>query len=462
VTVDEPGHDSTPSEPAAETEPTDTPPSDAPPEATSPSDQPGEATPASDQPGEAIPPGEPGEATPPTEEPADATTSRLGGRRRLLVLGASGLLVLVSAVVILLSMQSGEDPAPADPRLDTWAPYWALDDSRPGLDARAGAIDQLSPFWYSVSGVDEIGLDPNAPADATAEYLDHARRTGVRIVPSVVDALPAGEMASILGDPTTRSRHVDALVALADDIDADGLDIDYERFAFADDRSTWPTTRPAWVAFVTELAERLHADGRTLSVSIPPVYDDGRTEDSGYWVYDYAAIAPVVDRIRVMAYDYSTSSPGPIAPLDWVDRAIEGTASASGDPSKLVLGLPVYGYNWAVATTGTCPDGQAEGRTGVTDRSATDLATRRGGVPVFDEVTGEWSFTYALELTDGTTTCTQQRTVHYVDAAGALARLERALDAGFAGGSLWAFGYETDTFWDGLGPLMNPPEESAG
>ena len=52
-------------------------------------------------------------------------------------------------------------------------------------------------------------------------------------------------------------------------------------------------------------AQRLHADGRTLTVSVPPVYDGGQTDDSGYWVYDYGGIAPLVDTIRIMAYDYS-------------------------------------------------------------------------------------------------------------------------------------------------------------
>ena len=59
-------------------------------------------------------------------------------------------------------------------------------------------------------------------------------------------------------------------------------------------------------------------------MSIPPIYDTGRTSDSGSWVYDYGAIAPVVDHIRVMAYDYSTDSPGPIAPLEWVQARRRG------------------------------------------------------------------------------------------------------------------------------------------
>ena len=134
---------------------------------------------------------------------------------------------------------------------------------------------------------------------------------------SILDGTEAGVMAGILADPEQRSRHVDTIAAFAADGDFAGIDIDYEQFAFADGRDTWAATRPNWVAFVEELAARLHDDGRILTVSIPPVYDAGQTPDSGFWVYDYAAITPHVDAIRVMAYDYSVPAgdPGPIAPL---------------------------------------------------------------------------------------------------------------------------------------------------
>ena len=78
----------------------------------------------------------------------------------------------------------------------------------------------------------------------------------------------------------------------------------------------------------------LHADGRTLTVSIPPVYDAGQTPESGYWVYDYGAIVEHVDRIRIMAYDYSVAEPGPIAPLDWVESTITGAIEATGSPRQ--------------------------------------------------------------------------------------------------------------------------------
>ena len=229
-------------------------------------------------------------------------------------------------------------------------------------------------------------------------------------------------MAGVLADPTQRDRHVDALAAFAADGDFDGLDIDYEQFAFADGRDTWATTRPNWVAFIEQLADRLHADGRTLTVSIPPVFDGGQSDDSGYWVYDYAAITPLVDHIRVMAYDYSVAAgpPGPIAPLPWVDRVIAGTSEASGDPSKLVLGIPLYGRNWVVATSGTCPD-TAEGTVGVTTRSAGELAARRGATPTFVPGDYEMTFSYDLDVADGAAV------VHAVE-GGPLRRRQRRPD----------------------------------
>ena len=61
---------------------------------------------------------------------------------------------------------------------------------------------------------------------------------------------------------------------------------------------------------------------------------------------------------------------------------------------------------------------------------------------MFDPVTGESSFTYLLEVTDGTTTCTQTREVHYVDAEGARQRVDLARTERLGAVSLWALGFD--------------------
>ena len=366
----------------------------------------------------------------------------------------AGLLAVtagVTATALLVGGDSAAELPPGAVPVDVWAPYWTLDDTVPQLDSRLDRVREVSPFFFEASGVTRIGPSAQADPDLVERFLDAARDAPGTLVPSVVDAMPAGGMASVLADPATRTRHVEALVAFAESLDADGLDIDYEQFAFADGRDTWAATRPNWVAFVAELAAALDRSGRTLTVSIPPVYDESVTGDRGYWVYDHGAIAEHLDALRIMAYDFSVPEPGPIAPLTWVGDVIAGVSRSVPEEHhrKLVLGVPAYGSNWVTSTVGTCP-ASAEGRTNVTARGAGDLAARRNGVPVYDDLTGEWSFSYALEVSDGGSSCTQNRQVHWVGAEGVAARATLAREAGWGGVSLWALGYEDDDVWQRL------------
>jgi spore germination protein YaaH len=269
--------------------------------------------------------------------------------------------------------------------------------------------------------------------------------------------MPKGQMAALLADPAKRTAHVAAVVKVVDDGGYDGIDLDYEQFAFADDKSTWATVRPNWVAFVTELAAALHAKGKLLSVSLPPIYDAGRTADSGYWVYDYAAMGAVVDRIRIMGYDYSVSSPGPIAPYDWVRSAVRAAKAAVRDHTKLVLGVGLYGRNWVISTSGTCP-ATAEGTTAVTQQSISALIAKRQAVPLHDAANAESSFVYQLLVTDAGVKCTQTREVHYIDVAGAKARIDLARAERIGGVSLWALGFDTEALWTAIKPVARAQE----
>ena len=80
-----------------------------------------------------------------------------------------------------------------------------------------------------------------------------------------------------------------------------------------------------------------------------------------------------------MAYDYSVPSGDPARSprCPGSSAVIAGTSAASGDPSKLVLGIPMYGYNWVVDTSGTCP-ADAEGNISLSTRDMVDLAAAAG------------------------------------------------------------------------------------
>ena len=111
-------------------------------------------------------------------------------------------------------------------------------------------------------------------------------------------------MAAILADPATRAQHVEAIANFAAVHNFQGIDIDYENFAFEDDREHVGGDPPE-LGGVRPGARRPPARRRAdphrqrARRSTTPV----RPTDSGYWVYDYGGIAPSVDAIRIMAYD---------------------------------------------------------------------------------------------------------------------------------------------------------------
>jgi HAD superfamily hydrolase (TIGR01509 family) len=375
--------------------------------------------------------------------------------RRLLLLGGAVVVATLLMIFAVVRRDGGKEeqlvlPPGAIP-VDVWAPYWSLEESLPSIESRMAQTREVSPFWYGARSATEIVIDDNAPADATEQFVDEARDSVARFVPSIRDEMPAGGMAAVLADPTTRRQHIETILDFADEIGADGIDLDYEQFAFADGEATWTATSPNWVAFIRELATELHDDGRTLTVSIPPVYDPAVSGSRGYWVYDHGAIAQYVDAIRIMAYDYSVADPGPIAPLSWVTEAVEGVSKAVPDQfhGKLVLGVPAYGANWVTGTTGTCP-ADAEGKTTVNTRNVLELAALRGATPTYDPAIGEWSFTYDLTVGDTAASCVQSRVVRWVDSEGAAARAEIARRAGWGGIALWALGYDDDETWGAL------------
>ena len=371
--------------------------------------------------------------------------------------------VLAAGVAVVAARGGGaamvlrDDPLPplVDIPISAWAPYWTLTDGTASVAAHGTTLHEVSPFWYQANSAGDISLSGNGTAELTLPLIAAIRDTGGKVVPSISDAMPAGGMAAVLADDAQRAAHVAAIVELVATNGYDGIDIDYEQFAFADSKDTWETTRPNWVAFVQQLAQALHTTGKLLTVSIPPIYDTDRTADSGYWVYDYAAMGEVVDRIRIMGYDYSVGEPGPIAPYDWVKVAVKAAKRAVDDDSRIVLGIGLYGRNWVVGTSGTCPS-TAEGTTTVTQRNVEELAAKRGATPVYDPVTRESTFSYDLEVTDGSATCTQSRHVHFIDEQGTLDRIGLARAERIGGVSFWALGFDSEAVWSTVAPVARP------
>jgi spore germination protein YaaH len=363
-------------------------------------------------------------------------------------LAAAASLILGAIIVYALSRPSSWKRTGPPATVSAWAPYWQTDSAYASFTANRSAFTDVSLFAYHATAADAVGPYQGLGADVPSQYRAAVRGVGARFTASIIDDTPAGTMAGILADPSSRAVHVRTIVSFAESAGFDGIDLDYEKFAFSDARTTWDATRPNWVAFVTDLAHALHADGKTLTISAPPSGD--------YWVYDYEAIGKVVDAIRIMAYDYSTAEPGPVAPITWV-RDVVSSAKKLVPENKLVLGVPVYGYDWPVVLGGTCPGAEADQprRRNVSTKSAAALAASKGVVPTWDAVAAERTFIYTEVLTGldqagAPTSCTVSHTVWYADAEAVHDRAWLAERQGLSGIALWSLGSEDGAVWQAI------------
>ncbi len=394
--------------------------------------------------------------------------------RRALV----GLLLVSTFLAGSLVAPSAANAEPA--RIASgWIPYWVTSPSKPqGVNsavANADLFTDVSPFWYSAlvggpAGV-QVKINPNFGNGAAniAWAMGQLKAAGLVVLPAIADGTGKGKMAAALADPAKRAVHVADIVNLVMANGFDGIDLDYEVFAFSDGSSSWAATQPNWTAFIQELGAALHAQGKLLAVTIPPPCSLAGTcsEKTGYWVYNIAGIAPHTDRIRIMAYDYHYNAIGPIAPIGWVRALAQYGAAVAGGP-KIQIGVPTYGRAWTKKSaagkyqlTGSCPSAGTSSYNSLTKMaSATDaeipgLLASVGVAPesiVWDAASAEsWvEYDKVVRWTDSSgvgQTCTARRIMWWVGPQAVLARTQLVGELGLSAAAYWTIGGEDPSQW---------------
>lgn len=347
----------------------------------------------------------------------------------------------LAAATITIGLLTAAAPAHAAD-ITGWMPYWAPNSTVANINAAApGLIREVSPFWY------ELVADPDGTVTVQAHPLDtadhdaaaHLHAQGIALLPTVTDSTGTGVLSAYLAEPQHRISLATELLDIARA--HDGIDLDLEGFAFRDPPSTWAATAPRWTAFVRALSWRLDREGLLLAVTTPPVTG----ARSGYWVYDWPGIARYVDRLRVMTYDYSYSSPGPISPRRWV-HDIAAYATTVAPKRKIQIGAAAYGRNWVTGITGTCPAGTPVHTTVLTATDARAIANETGGTITWNRRAGEAVLTYHRVYRDPSTQCTVQRQAWYPTARSLRQHLAIADRHGLRSLAVWSLDLAPETF----------------
>ncbi len=375
------------------------------------------------------------------------------------------LIAIASALVISLSVlfPISNALAQSPPRkiLTGWIPYYSMKTALPSAVANGDLIKEVMPFWYTLKSETKITdlYTPSNPAVPMTTPLTTMRDSGFTILPTITDGTDKLVLAKLLSASATRTQVVKTITNLVVTNNFDGIDLDFEGFAFSDGTASWPATRVNWVAFIQELSTSLHSFGKLLSVTTPVLFDPA-TGKKGYYVYDWASISLMIDRLRIMTYDYSTTSPGPIGPITWAEQSISYAVSVV-PASKVYLGVAGYGRDWVNKVDGVCPSAVASvivpGAKAATFvmRDATNLASSYGATPTYNNTFGEATFTYQ-KVYSGTagnglaTTCTATRTAWYQSAQSYSARAQLVAKYRLGGITAWTLGMEDPTATDAV------------
>lgn len=130
------------------------------------------------------------------------------------------------------------------------------------------------------------------------------------------------------------------IIAFLDIVGFTGVELDWEGFG------SWTAQNYAdYKSYITDLGNALQAEGYKLMIDGPPI--SNATEQGYYeWKYEDFDALPV-DYIVALAYDwqYDFGVGTSISPTSRVENACDWMKSKITDNTRIVIGMPSYGYH---------------------------------------------------------------------------------------------------------------------
>jgi spore germination protein YaaH len=225
----------------------------------------------------------------------------------------------------------------AQERKSFWAftgPWDPLSDA--SLRTNASRLDVAVTGWIALDSLTGEPLLPSAYADTIHLAAGTPQRFAL-VTSWHGQGFHASSIRALGADPVRRAAVGGRVARYAQSMRYTGLVLDFETLKGTD--------VDAQLAVVRAIADSARAHGvTTIAVAMPAEPDEG---------YPVRALTRVADFVLVMLYDqhWTGSDPGPISAPDWVTRNLSRVVSEAG-ASRVIAGLPLYGYYWAKGKPG--------------------------------------------------------------------------------------------------------------
>ncbi len=296
--------------------------------------------------------------------------------------------------------------------------------SQTSLNKYGKHLSEVSTFTHKIQSDGSLKVDYMQD-----DTLNLAKQQGLDVMMLVHNAESGGFNKdlgkNVLADSAKRKNLIDNIYNQIQKYGYTGVEIDIENLP--------PESRENYNQFIIELCQKLQPEGYKVACALPA--KTSATGESWLNAYDYETIGRYVDRVLIMSYDqhYAGGSPGPVASIGWVESVAKYTASAI-PPSKVLLGIPMYGYDWPV-----------NGGTGksVTVSTVENYIKTYGGRVEWSE--SAKSPYYKYKDSNGV-----NRIVWFDNVQSTQFKFEIAHKYNFQGVGMWRLGLESNEFWNGL------------
>ena len=237
----------------------------------------------------------------------------------------------------------------------------------PMIDEIKGTYNIIAPTWFIID--DDNGTIKN---NATTEYAEYAKSSNLSIWATVTNINEKKiDIKKILESYTARIKIINQLISYSKQYNFEGINIDIEDIPInaGDD----------FIQFIREFSIACRNNNIISSVclNIPYEYNNHYHTDE---------IGNICDYICLMCYNefhMTSKEAGPNSSITFVEGGIEKCLEKV-DPSRLVVGLPLYTYVWYKNDNGS-----VTART-LSAENSIDYAEKNKLTKTWDDATGSY------------------------------------------------------------------------
>lgn len=223
-------------------------------------------------------------------------------------------------------------------------------------------------------------------------------------------------ISGILSSDSIQQKLIDNMLNLLSSKGYYGVIIDFERIP--------PEDREKYNNFLRKVTKQLHPKYIVATALAPKTYD----VTSGAWhgAHDYKAHGEIVDFVVIMTYEWGWSGGPPmaVAPINEV-RKVLNYALTVIPAKKIMMGIPLYGYDWTLPYT---PGGEFAESIG--NQEAINRAGKYGAQIKYDIKSQSPYYNYVDEKKNN-------HVVWFEDARSIQAKYQLVSELGLRGVSYW-------------------------